>query len=103
MKNTILASIVMFVSITASAAQIPSKVQKVAADIKDKEVRTVIAAVDNGDGKNPCLSEGVSYLVDVQVKKAYWNGLEQKVEYKWESTKTVAVEANGQKVEVCGE
>lgn len=103
MKNTILASVVMLVSITASAAHIPSKVQQVAADIKANEVRTVITPVDNKNGENPCLSEGISYLIDVQVKKAYWNGLKNKVEYKWETAKTVVSEANGQKGEVCAE
>lgn len=103
MKNTILASLVIFASLSASAAHIPAKVQKAAAEIKANDVRTVITTVDNKDGENPCLSEGISYIIDVQVKHAYWNGLENKVEYRWESAKTVVSEANGQTGEVCAE
>lgn len=92
-------------SITTSsfaAPAVPTAVTKAANELKAKSVRTVIKKVNNHEG-NPCMPEGISYIVELQVKQASFNPMTSKVVYKWETAKTINVEKNGLTSEVCAE
>ena len=101
MKKTILSLVVILASVTASA-HIPSVVKKVAADTKLTDTRTIVKEVTNDDG-NPCMPEGKSYIVEVQVKQAVFNQETSKVVYSWETAKTISVDQAGRVSEVCAE
>jgi hypothetical protein len=78
-------------------------VKQAAEDLKNNDVRTVITAVTNTEG-NPCMAEGKSYSVDLQVKKAVTKMNkrgEVTVGYKWETVKTVGVDLEGRIMEIC--
>lgn len=80
----------------------PRAVTDAAAKIKSADVKTVITQVTNTDD-NPCMPSGVSYNVELKVKKAFWNGIKSKVEYNWETVKQVNVSDKGEVMEVCAE
>jgi hypothetical protein len=77
-------------------------IERIAKEIKDNDTRTVVKVVTNDDG-NPCAPEGESYIVEVQVKEAMWDGINSKVIYRWNTVKTVGVDKQGGKMEVCAE
>jgi hypothetical protein len=80
----------------------PKVVSDEAAKIKEKDVKTVTTQVNNSDG-NPCLPEGLSYNVELKVKKATWNGIKSKTVYHWETVKEINVSLQGEVMEACGE
>lgn len=78
-------------------------VEKTAEKMRTEDVKTVITEVENTD-HNPCLPEGKSHQIDLQVKKASAYDLEKnEVVYVWESVKTINVSADGTIMEVCSE
>jgi hypothetical protein len=90
-------------SITSSSfAAPPSAVIAAAKAMKSASVRTVTTKVNNTDG-NPCIPEGVSYNVELQVKQAAFNRETNKVVYTWETAKTINVSKSGEVSEVCAE
>lgn len=76
--------------------------KQTAAEFLAESTRTKITAVYNKDG-NPCMDEGKSYKVEIQVRKGFWNGVKQKVVYTWETVNEVLVSKDGSLMEVCGE
>lgn len=100
MKSLVLIAATLGVSLSAMAAN--PKVQKAAASLKANDTRTVTKIIENTDG-NPCLPEGKSYQVDLQVKQAAFNPDRSKVVYKWETVKTINVDKDGNVMEVCAE
>lgn len=101
MKNTMIGLLVTFASVTASA-HIPSSVQKIAGEIKANDTRTIVKEVTNTDG-NPCMPEGKSYVVEIQVKQASYNYDKNDIDYSWQTVKTVGIDKQGRKSEVCAE
>lgn len=93
---------VLAISANVMAAPVPAAVTKAANALKAQSVRTVIKKVVNREG-NPCIPEGTSYNVELQVKQASYNPMTNKVVYKWETAKTINVEKNGATSEVCAE
>jgi len=90
---------------TMAMASVTSKskvAQKAAAEMKAKDTRTIIRDVTNTDG-NPCMPEGKSYQVDLQVKQASFNHETNDVDYTWETVKTIGVDKAGHVMEVCAE
>lgn len=73
-----------------------------AAEARVSDVRTVIKEVENTDG-NPCMPEGKSFLVALQVKQAYLNRSNNTYLYLWETAKKISVDNNGNVMEVCAE
>ncbi|MGZ3797530.1 MAG: class I SAM-dependent methyltransferase [Pseudobdellovibrionaceae bacterium] len=71
-------------------------------DMKAKDVRTITKEVENVDG-NPCMPEGKSYQVELQVKLAAFDHEKNKVIYSWETVKTIGVDKTGRVIEVCAE
>ncbi len=100
MKKAILIAMTSLVGTCAFAGTSP--VEKAAAKLKDKDTRTVTTEVENTDG-NPCMPEGKSYQVDLQVKKAYFNAMQMRTVYSWETVKTINVSKDGRVMEVCAE
>ena len=80
----------------------PKVVSEAATKMKNSDVKTVITKVNNTEG-NPCLSQGISYDVELKVKKAVWNGITSKVEYSWDTIKHINVSDRGEVMEVCAE
>lgn len=97
MKKIILVVACLF-SVNAFAK---SPVEKAAENMKKNDTRTVIKEIDNTEG-SPCLPEGKSFQVDLQVKQAQVTP-EKEVVYYWETVKTIGVEKNGRVSEGCGE
>ena len=77
-------------------------VQKAASKLKANDTRTIIKQVENTDG-NPCMPEGKSYQVELQVKQASYNHEKNKVVYSWETVKVIGVDMDGRVMEVCAE
>ncbi len=77
-------------------------VKKAAAKIKASDTRTVVTEVENTKG-SPCLPEGKSFQVDLQVKRASFDREQMTTVYKWETVKTVGVDKVGRVTEVCAE
>jgi hypothetical protein len=100
MKKTIIAAIALLVSVNALAGN--STVEKVAAKLKANDTRTIIKQVENTDD-NPCMPEGKSYQVELQVKQAAYDHLKNKVVYSWETVKSIGVDRSGRVMEVCAE
>ena len=97
--------ILFFAALSLSAssfAATPAAVTKAANEHKAQSVRTVIKKVNNREG-NPCMPEGIYYIVELQVKQASYNPMTSKVIYKWETAKTIHVEKDGLTSEVCAE
>lgn len=101
MKKTILTLVVTLASMKASAMT-PAIIKKIAANIKVTDTRTIVKTVMNTDG-NPCMPEGTSYIVEVQVKQAAYNYDIRDVVYSWETVKSVGVDKDGRVTEVCAE
>ncbi|WP_413287719.1 hypothetical protein [Bdellovibrio sp. HCB337] len=101
MKKYLIALTTLALS-TQAFARIPSVVAKVAAAAKISDTRTVVKEIENTEG-NPCLPEGKSYIVDIQVKQAAFDYENSKVVYEWETVKSINVEKNGRVMEVCAE
>ncbi len=87
-------------SFTASAAPLP--VLQAAKMVKQESVRTLIKEVENTDG-NPCMPEGKSYTIDLQVKEAQYDRNKGEIVYDWKTVKSVVSDANGEVMEVCAE
>lgn len=100
-KILILATLAISANVLAAPA-VPAAVTKAANSLKAQSVRTVIKKIINREG-NPCLPEGTSYNVELQVKQASFNRETSKVVYKWETAKTINVEKSGLTMEVCAE
>jgi hypothetical protein len=100
MKKTVLVIATILIGASAFAGQL--SIQKAAAKLKANDTRTVIKEVENTDG-NPCLPDGKSFLVELQVKQAAFNRETNKVVYSWETVKTVSVDKDGGVTEVCAE
>lgn len=77
-------------------------VEKAASKLKANDTRTIIKQVENTDG-NPCMPEGKSYQVELQVKQAAYDHEKNKVVYSWETAKTIGVDTAGRVMEVCAE
>ncbi len=52
---------------------------------------------------NPCLPEGKSYQIELQVKQASYDHEKNKIVYSWETVKTIGVDNDGNMMEVCAE
>jgi hypothetical protein len=100
MKNVL---IVFIFSISAQAfASVPNKVTEAAEALTLSSVKTVITKVTNTEG-NPCIPEGDSYDVELQVKQANYDREKRKKVYKWETVKVINVSTDGSVMEVCAE
>ncbi len=75
------------------------KIEGVAKQMKKNDVQTVIKVVENTDG-NPCMPEGKSYQVDLQIKRAIIDHETNKIVYRWETVKTVGVDTEGKVMEI---
>ena len=100
MKKNVLIIVALLTSASAFASNLA--VDKTAAKMKANDTRTVITEVENKDG-NPCMPEGKSYQVELQVKQASYNPETNKMVYSWETAKTIGVDKNGKVMEVCAE
>lgn len=100
MKNMTLTAALVLSSLSAFAGNFA--VERAAAEMKESDTRTVIKDVENKDG-NPCLPEGKSYQVELQVKQAAYDRLNNRVVYSWETVKTINVDKLGSVSEVCAE
>lgn len=87
---------------TQTLAHVPSAIAKIAANKKITDTRSIVKEVENTDG-NPCMPEGKSYVVEIQVKQAAFNYETSKVVYSWETVKTIGVDKHGNEMEVCAE
>ena len=101
MKTLMLTLVTIVLSQSAFAAETLA-VLKAAATMKANDTRTITKEVMNTD-ENPCMPEGKSFIVELQVKKASWNPLKSKVVYSWETAKIISVEKDGKVMEVCAE
>ena len=99
MKKTVLL-LVGLASLNSFAGNLA--VEKAAAKMKSSDTRTIIKTVENTDG-NPCMPEGKSFQVELQVKQASFDREKMKVVYTWETAKTIGVDKAGQIMEVCAE
>ncbi len=85
------------------APKTPNVVAKAALEMQTKDVRTVVREVENTDG-NPCMPEGKSFQVDLEVKTAAGYDHEKgEIVYNWEVVKTIGVDNEGLVMEVCAE
>lgn len=100
MKNLTMTAILVLFSASAFAGNVA--VEKAAANMKANDTRTVVKEVENTDG-NPCLPEGKSHQVDLQVKQAAYDHMTNKVVYTWQTVKTISVDQSGRVMEVCAE
>ncbi len=100
MKNLI--QVTLLLLNTSAFAGTPAAVIKAAKELKSKSVRTITHTVNNTDG-NPCLPEGISYNIELQVKLATYNGETMGVDYRWETVKLINASQEGSISEVCGE
>lgn len=98
MKNITMTVILVLSSVSAFAGNLA--VEKVATKMKANDTRTIVKEVENTDG-NPCMPEGKSYQVDLQVKQAAYDHMKNKVVYSWETVKTIVVDKSGSVMEVC--
>ncbi|QLY23987.1 hypothetical protein [Bdellovibrio sp. KM01] len=101
MKSVIALIAILGVTSTTFAAGV--SIEKIAKEIKENDTRTVIKVVTNNQDQNPCLPDGESYIVEIQVKKAGWDPINTKIVYKWTTEKTISVDKEGRKMEVCAE
>ncbi|WP_413581758.1 hypothetical protein [Bdellovibrio sp. HCB288] len=95
---TFAAILVMSSSVFAAGA----KVEDIAKKLKNEDTRTIIKVVENNHG-SPCLPEGKSYIVELQVKYADYDRLNNKMIYTWRTAKSINVDLYGSVMEVCGE
>ncbi|MGE3974112.1 MAG: hypothetical protein AB7F59_06255 [Bdellovibrionales bacterium] len=102
MKSLVLIVLMSAFSFATSAQPTPNVVNRVAQNLKSQDTRTVIKAIENKEG-SPCIPEGRSYQIDLQVKQATWNPLESKVIYNWVTVKTINSDPSGRVSEVCAE
>ena len=97
-------AILMVFSLSAMAAT-PSKgsiaAAKLATTMKTKDIRTIVTEVQNTDN-NPCMGEGKSFNVELQVKMGERDAVKGVV-YKWETVRTINVDKDGLALEVCAE
>lgn len=77
-------------------------VSNAAAKMKLNDTRTVTKKINNTEG-DPCFPEGISYNIELQVKKASFDRLKSKVVYAWETVKSINVSPSGEVSEVCAE
>ena len=92
--------LVSFASLNLFASNLA--VEKVAAEMKSNDVRTITKEIQNTDG-NPCQFEGKSFQVELQVKQADFDHLKMKTVYTWQTVKTINVDKEGHSIEVCAE
>jgi hypothetical protein len=71
--------------------------------LKKEDIRTVITEIENKEENNPCLPDGKSYQIELQVKQATWDPEAEKVVYSWETVKTINSDKSGKIMEVCAE
>ncbi len=90
----------MLLSATAFAGN--STTARVAKNMKKNDIRTVTTTVENTDD-NPCMPEGKSYLVELQVKQAGYDRLRNRMIYTWVTAKSINVGLDGSVMEVCAE
>ena len=93
---------ILSVVLSSSAFAGSSVAKRAAAKMQKNDVRTVTTIVDNVEG-SPCIPEGKSYQIDLQVKQASYNRMTSQVEYTWETVKTISVGLQGEVSEVCAE
>lgn len=88
---------------TSAGHAAPAVVEDVAERLKLQDVKKVITEVYNTDG-NPCLPEGLSYQMEIQVKTVvgYEPDLEEII-YKWQTVKMVNIDKDGNVMEICRE
>ncbi len=100
MKSVLALIAILGMTSTTFAAGV--SIEQIAKQIKEANTRSVVKVVTNQDG-NPCMPEGESYIVEIQVKQAHWDGINSKVVYEWVTEKSVSVDKNGSQMEVCAE
>ncbi len=77
--------------------------RKAGAEMVKDDVRTVVREVENTDG-NPCMPEGKSFQVDLQVKTAIaFDRDKMETVYEWVTAKTIGVDVDGSVMEICAE
>jgi hypothetical protein len=86
----------------ATATDSKEVAKELAEKMKSTDVRTKVTEVENKD-ENPCMPEGKSLQIELQVRQAYFDREKSKIVYKWETVKTVGVDQSGQTSEVCAE
>ena len=112
MKSALIAAAALFsissvslasLPVAQVAAKTPNAVAKAASEMQSKDVRTVVREVENTDG-NPCMPEGKSYQVDLEVKMAQgYDHDKNEIIYSWDVVKTIGVDNEGRVMEVCAE
>jgi hypothetical protein len=104
MKAIILSMALLFS--VSSFARVPEKpapaVVAKAAEALKKEIRTITRSVMNKDG-NPCMPQGKSWNVDLQVKHSDFDRENNKWVVSWETVKTINVSKEGDVMESCQE
>lgn len=100
LRNRAMTVVLALSSVSAFAGNLD--VEKIAAAMKANDTRTIIKEVENTDG-NPCMPAGKSYEVDLQVKQASYDYMNNEVVYSWETVKTIGVSQSGRIMEVCAE
>ena len=73
-----------------------------AEEMKKEDIRTLVKQVENKEG-NPCLPEGKSLIVELQVKQAYFDRVKKQVLYSWQTVKTIGFDKDGHIQQVCAE
>ncbi len=105
-------ALILAVSLTMSSSVFASDLKlelgrklarKAGAEMLKSDVRTVVREVENTDG-NPCMPEGKSFQVDMQVKTALAFDMEKmETVYEWVTVKTIGVDLDGSVMEICAE
>ena len=102
MKYSFVQVITVFFALITAQSSDAGPVADAAAKMKKNDTRTVIISVNNAEG-NPCLPEGKSYNIELQVKTASYNREKGEVEYTWTTVKTINSSLKGEIMEVCAE
>lgn len=109
MKRTTMTIFMLIFSATAFAgnttvekAVLNFKVKKAALNLKVNDTRTIVKEVENTDG-NPCMFEGKSHQIELQVKQVSYDRIKNEAIYSWETVKTIVVDKAGEVMEVCAE
>lgn len=95
--------ILFFLTVTVSNIVFASNltVEKAIASMQEKDVRTITKEVENKD-ENPCLPEGKSFQVELQIKSVVkFDYKKMKIIYFWKTVKTINVDKNGHIMEIC--
>lgn len=103
MKKMFIGMAVLATLVQAQAfADVPESVTAAAQAMQSDSIRTVIVPFNNTEA-NPCVPEGESYNVELQVKQASIDPTTKQVVYTWETVKIINVSQTGEIVEACAE